>query len=223
MFWSELAASKKRGIGDRLREGAFWLIVAIAAYFFVTFLTYSPMDPGWSFVGERDSVHNLGGPAGAWLASVFYSLFGIFALLFPVMLVWSGWLILKERTEDNELNTPLLFLRWTGFALTIIGGCGLGALHLTDFGLGLSEGAGGILGKVLESLLVEALSPTGATLLLVAIFLSGVTLFTGISWFMVMDAVGSLTLGAVDRVTRFIEQRQEKRCLLYTSPSPRDS
>jgi DNA segregation ATPase FtsK/SpoIIIE, S-DNA-T family len=211
LSWSELAASKKRGIGDRLREGAFWLIVAVAAYFFVTFLTYSPMDPGWSFVGERDRVHNLGGPAGAWLASVFYSLFGIFALLFPVMLVWSGWLILKERTEDNELNTPLLFLRWTGFALTIIGGCGLGALHLTDFGLGLTEGAGGILGKVLESLLVEALSPTGTTLLLVAIFLSGVTLFTGISWFMVMDAVGALTLGAVDRVTRFIEQRQEKR------------
>ena len=74
---------------------------------------------------------------------------------------------------DSEYEQPpLLFLRWTGFALTIIGGCGLGALHLTDFGLGLTEGAGGILGKVLESLLVEALSPTGATLLLVAIFLA---------------------------------------------------
>ncbi|MGD9355725.1 MAG: DNA translocase FtsK 4TM domain-containing protein, partial [Chromatiales bacterium] len=211
MSWRELANSKTRGIGERLREGAFWLIVAIAAYFFVAFLTYSPMDPGWSFIGERDSVKNLGGPAGAWFASVFYSLFGIFALLFPVMLVWSGWLILKQRTEDDELNTPLLFLRWGGFVLTIIGGCGLGALHLTDFGLGLTEGAGGILGKVLETLLVDALSPTGATLLLVAIFLSGVTLFTGISWFMVMDAVGAMTLGVLDRIYRIREQRMEKR------------
>ena len=211
MSWRELANSKTRGIGERLREGAFWLIVAIAAYFFVAFLTYSPMDPGWSFIGERDGVKNLGGPAGAWFASVFYSLFGIFALLFPVMLVWSGWLILKQRTEDDELNTPLLFLRWGGFVLTSIGGCGLGALHLTVFGLGLREGAGGILGKVLETLLVDALSPTGATLLLVAIFLSGVTLFTGISWFMVMDAVGAMTLGVLDRIYRIRERRMEKR------------
>ena len=144
MSWRELAASKKRGIGDRLREGVFWLVVAFAAYFFVTFLTYSPMDPGWSFVGERDSVHNLGGPAGAWFASVFYSLFGIFALLFPVMLVWSGWLILRERTEDNELNTPLLFLRWTGFALTIIGGSGNDTFTGTSGSDVISGGAGGM-------------------------------------------------------------------------------
>ena len=213
MSWSDLANSNERGISDRLREGAFWLIVAVAAYFFLTFITYSQDDPGWSYQVERENVHNLGGAAGAWFADVFFSLFGIFAFLFPVMLVWSGWLILKERTVDDHMNTPLLTLRWSGFALTIIGGCGLGALHLRDFGLELAEGmgAGGILGKVLESLLVDALSPTGATLLLVAIFVAGVTLFTGVSWFMVMEAVGGLVLGVIDQTLSWFRKRQEQK------------
>ena len=211
MSWSELANSNERGISERLREGAFWMIVAVAAYFFLTFITYSQLDPGWSYVGEREDIHNLGGVAGAWFASVFYSLFGIFAFLFPVMLVWSGWLILRERTVDDHMNTPLLTLRWSGFALTIIGGCGLGALHLSDFGLKLAEGAGGILGQVLESMLVNALSPTGATLLLVAIFVAGVTLFTGVSWFMVMEAVGGLVLGVYDQILSLFKKRREQK------------
>ncbi|MBG7601853.1 MAG: DNA translocase FtsK 4TM domain-containing protein [Gammaproteobacteria bacterium] len=198
-------------MSERLREGAFWMIVAVAAYFFLTFITYSQLDPGWSYVGEREDIHNLGGVAGAWFASVFYSLFGIFAFLFPVMLVWSGWLILRERTVDDHMNTPLLTLRWSGFALTIIGGCGLGALHLSDFGLKLAEGAGGILGQVLESMLVNALSPTGATLLLVAIFVAGVTLFTGVSWFMVMEAVGGLVLGVYDQILSLFKKRREQK------------
>jgi S-DNA-T family DNA segregation ATPase FtsK/SpoIIIE len=187
------------------------MIVAVAAYFFLTFITYSQLDPGWSYVGEREDIHNLGGAAGAWFASVFYSLFGIFAFLFPVMLVWSGWLVLRERTVDDHMDTPLLTLRWSGFALTIIGGCGLGALHLSDFGLKLAEGAGGILGQELESMLVNALSPTGATLLLVAIFVAGVTLFTGVSWFMVMEAVGGLVLGVYERVLSWFRKRQEQK------------
>ncbi len=211
MSWSELVNSNERGISERLREGAFWMIVAVAAYFFLTFITYSQLDPGWSYVGEREDIHNLGGAAGAWFASVFYSLFGIFAFLFPVMLVWSGWLILRERTVDDQMNTPLLMLRWGGFALTIIGGCGLGALHLSDFGLKLAEGAGGILGQVLESMLVNALSPTGATLLLVAIFVAGVTLFTGVSWFMVMEAVGGLVLGVYDQILSLFKKRREQK------------
>ncbi len=209
MSWSELANSNERGISERLREGAFWIIVAVAAYFFLTFITYSQLDPGWSYVGERDGIHNLGGAAGAWFASVFYSLFGIFAFLFPVMLVWSGWLILRERTVDDHMNTPLLTLRWSGFALTIIGGCGLGALHLSDFGLKLAEGSGGILGQVLESMLVNALSTTGATLLLVAIFVAGVTLFTGVSWFMVMEAVGGVVVGAYEHILSWFGKRHE--------------
>lgn len=211
MSWRELANSHQRGISARLREGAFWLIVALAAYFFLTFITYSQHDPGWSYVGEREEVHNLGGAAGAWFASVFYSLFGIFAFLFPVMLVWSGWLILRERTADDHMNTPLLTLRWSGFALTVIGGCGLGTLHMSDFGLQLAEGAGGILGKVLESLLVDALSPTGATLLLAAIFVAGVTLFTGVSWFTVMEAVGGVVLGIYERTLSWFSKHREIR------------
>lgn len=200
-----------RGIRERLREGAFVLVIAIAAYFLLAFLSYSPDDPGWSYVGERNGVHNAGGPAGAWFADVFYAFFGIFALLFPIMIVWSGWLFMKERTPDDHLNTPLFLIRWSGFALTIISGCGLGALHLTDFGLGLSHGAGGIFGKTIAPGLVEALSPVGGTLLLAALFLAGLTLFTGLSWFALMDWIGGMTLDFFAWIQRLFELHKEKQ------------
>ncbi len=200
-----------RGFRERLREGSFVLIIALALYFVLSFVTYSPTDPGWSFIGERGEVHNIGGPVGAWFASVFFALFGIFAFLFPVMIIWSGWLFIKERTDDDHLNTPLFFLRWAGFALTLLSSCGLGTLHLMDFGLGLTEGAGGIVGKEIAPGLVAILSPVGATLVLVAVLSAGLTLFTGLSWFVVMDWVGEMTLALVARIRHLFELLLDKR------------
>jgi len=51
----------------------------------------------------------------------------------------------------------------------------------------------------------------GGTLLLLALFLSGVTLLTGLSWFWLMDVTGKYTLLAYDRVKALIVSLQEKK------------
>jgi len=180
----------------RLREGAVLLLIAIAAYFLTSLVTYSPDDPGWSFTGHREYVQNAGGPAGAWLADVFLYLFGFLAYLFPIMVGWSGWLIIKERTTDDAVNIHLIALRWLGFLITLGAGCALAAMYVSQFNVAMPVGAGsgGILGTFLQMELVGVFNRTGSTLLLLALFLSGFTLFTGVSWLLVMDMLGGMTL-----------------------------
>ncbi len=201
-----MAQAKQRGVvdspvihvGRRLREGALLLLVAAALYFILSLVTYSPGDPGWSFTGPREQVLNAGGPVGAWLADVFLYLFGFFAYLFPVMVAWNGWLMVKETRPDDSVNIHLIAFRWLGFFITLASGGALAAMHVSSFQVPLPAGAGsgGILGNFIQAELVDIFNRTGSTLLLLALFLSGFTLFTGVSWLTIMDGLGGITLGA---------------------------
>ncbi len=176
-----------------LREGALFVFGAIALYLAVSLGSYSQTDPGWSHSGVVSVVENTGGVAGAWFADVFLYLFGYFSYLFPIMVAYSGWLLFKGREQDDVVPMAEFGLRSGGFVLTVTAGCGLATLH---FGspTELPLNAGGILGDVIGSGLVAPFSFLGATLFLLALFLTGVTLFTGLSWLWLMDVVGRLSL-----------------------------
>jgi S-DNA-T family DNA segregation ATPase FtsK/SpoIIIE len=186
-------------LNKRLKEGAFLLLLAISAYFVLSLVTFSPEDPGWSFVGAREVPENAGGPVGAWLSSVLLTLFGYLAYLVPVIIAWSGWLLFRDREESKETDYQLLIFRWLGFFITLMAGSGLATMHVTAQTL-LPEGPGGILGKALESSLVDVVSPVGSSLFLLTLFMVGFTLFSGISWLTVMDAIGGLVLNGFRRL-----------------------
>ncbi|MCB1858710.1 MAG: DNA translocase FtsK 4TM domain-containing protein [Gammaproteobacteria bacterium] len=178
-------------VGRRLREGALLLLLAVAAYFLLSLANYSPEDPGWSYTGSRDHIENAGGPLGAWFADVLLTLFGLLAYLFPIMIAWSGWLLFKERNPDDSVNVHLFALRWSGFLVTLAAGSALASLHLTGVQIDLPGQGGGILGTYIQETLVSMFSFAGSTLLLLAVFFSGFTLFSGISWLLVMDRIGA--------------------------------
>ena len=194
-------------LSKRLREGAFVILLFIGLYFLLALVTFSPEDPGWSFVGNREHALNSGGPAGAWFASVLFSLFGLLAFLFPVMIVWSGWILFRER-NDEHVDYHLLIVRWLGFFLTVAAGSALAALHVSPI-MDLPEGPGGILGQALKSVLVDVVSSSGGSLLLVATVLVGFTLFSGISWIAVMDGIGGLVLGGYRKLKGSLRIKKE--------------
>ncbi|MBZ0071031.1 MAG: DNA translocase FtsK 4TM domain-containing protein [Gammaproteobacteria bacterium] len=185
-----LAHHVSRGV----REGALIVLSAIAVYLLVSLLSYSSSDPGWSHSGPRGAVQNVGGVAGAWFADVFLYLLGFLAYLFPVMVGYSGWLVFRGQTSDGDIDYRTLALRWLGFLLTVGTGCALASLHFDIRAGVLPLSAGGILGELLGAVLTEPFSLVGATLLLLALFLAGVTLFTGLSWLALMDRTGRWTL-----------------------------
>jgi len=182
-------------VSHALREGVMWSLFCLSGYLLLSLFTYSPQDPGWSYTGPTMNVLNSGGPAGAWFADVFYYLFGLFAYLFPVMLSWNAVLIFRRRNPDDTVNLNLVLVRWLGFFVTLASGCALAALHASQLGADLPTGTGGVLGGSLGSYFETTFSRSGSTLLMLALFLSGFTLFTGVSWFTVMDLLGGIALG----------------------------
>jgi S-DNA-T family DNA segregation ATPase FtsK/SpoIIIE len=185
--------------GPRWREGAFIGISAACLYLLLALVTYSASDPGWSATGSGGAVRNLGGPTGAWLADVFLSLVGWAAYLFPVMLGYRALVIFLERYQPGPFDWTHVSIRLLGLVLVMVAGTALAALN--DSGQSaLPQGAGGILGQAIGSAFAGAFSAVGSRLILVAVFLFGVTIFTDLSWLRLMDRLGAATLGGVARL-----------------------
>ncbi|MHA7817523.1 MAG: DNA translocase FtsK [Pseudohaliea sp.] len=185
--------------GPRWREGAFIGISAACLYLLLALVTYSSGDPGWSATGSGGAVRNLGGPTGAWLADVFLSLVGWAAYLFPVMLGYRALVIFLERHKPGAFDWTHLSIRLLGFVLVMVAGTALAALN--DSGQSaLPQGAGGILGQAIGGAFAGAFSAVGSRLILVAVFLFGVTIFTDLSWLRLMDRLGAAALGGLGRL-----------------------
>jgi S-DNA-T family DNA segregation ATPase FtsK/SpoIIIE len=74
---------------------------------------------------------------------------------------------------------------------------------------------GGILGMWLSDAMAGSMGLLGSTLILLAVFLAGITLFSGVSWFRVIDAIGEAAFllydWVQDKVFALIESGQEKK------------
>jgi S-DNA-T family DNA segregation ATPase FtsK/SpoIIIE len=190
-----------------LREGTLWVLGAFGLILLLALLSYSPHDAAFSDTGEPGPVNNWIGPVGAWLAGFFFFLFGRPAYLFPLMLAYSGWLVHKDQLLPDARSRVNSLLRAAGFVLTLLTSCGLATLHWD--GTGFPNSAGGVLGELIGNGSAQGLSFLGATLLLLGLWLAGVALFLGVSWFKIMDQIGALTLKGADWAVAKLEQHRE--------------
>jgi S-DNA-T family DNA segregation ATPase FtsK/SpoIIIE len=186
--------NKKKPIKHGLREIVLIFFCFVGLYLFVSLLTYSGADPGWSHSGPVEEVRNKGGVAGALFADIFFYLFGYFAYLYPLMVGYIGWLIYQGHHHDILAEPRSLIIPGIGFVLTLTAGCGLAIVHFMAESALLPTHAGGILGLWVGNGLVSIVDRLGATLILLAVFFTGVTLLTGLSWLRLMDTLGYHTL-----------------------------
>jgi len=193
---------------NALRESALWVLGALALIMLVALVSYDPRDPGFSQTGDGLPLRNRIGSGGAWFADIAYSLFGAPAYLLPAVMVLAGWLVFTMRKLPGPLDRAILGTRLAGFLLTLLTSCGLGTLH---FAAGaLPQSAGGALGEIVGRGLAGSLGSVGATLLLLALWLAGVSIFTGLSWLAVMDATGRVILDGIDRLRTLGRQVRER-------------
>lgn len=196
------AASKPatRSDGGRLfrilREVGLIVLAVVCLFLLIALVTFEPTDPGWSRAAEVESIANSGGVIGAWIANILLYICGYVAYLFPFALAFSGWQLYRS-SRQGELPDPLhVVLAVAGFLLALVGACGLAENHFA-MGAGVpaeTAGAGGILGDAAGSGLLTLFGATGSALILLSMFLAGITLYSGLSWFHVMDRIGRWTL-----------------------------
>ena len=191
---SELALPMSTHVVHRLKEGILIAVGGIALFLLLALWSHHPSDPGWTHTGSSDLVRNQGGLVGAWVADITLYLFGQFAYLFPLMVIYGGWIVFREGAEEFFSDYFTLSVRFVGFTFTLVTGCGLFWIRANGALAELPHQAGGILGDVTAVAAFAAFGPVGGVLLMIAVFFTGVTLFTGLSWAWLMDTVGAYSL-----------------------------
>jgi S-DNA-T family DNA segregation ATPase FtsK/SpoIIIE len=186
----------------RLQEGLSILLTALAAYLFIALVTYQPEDPGWSHTGMASTVFNAAGKTGAWISDVLYSLFGYVSHLFPMAILFLAVLLFQnkvktEAPKNHKLFKPFLWsIRSIGLSFLLIASCGMCAMkwgHKTI----LPMHAGGVVGDWAKVQMIGHFNLLGASVLFVAIWSVGLTLFTGISWVTLFERTGQFGFLAI--------------------------
>ena len=190
-----------------LREAGWIVLLATGAYLALILASYSRGDPGPFFSGTGAPVANQGGVAGAWLAEALLYMFGLSAWWWVALALY-GILRLYRRVEAWELlNRRTLAVSLAGFALLLAASASLEAMRLHSLAAALPYAPGGVLGKVLSDSIATGLGFTGGTLLLLALLAAGLSLFTGLSWLRVAEALGT----GIEAAFAFARSRFEAR------------
>jgi len=191
---TDLGETLSRG----LREAALLAYLAVALFFLIALVTFDLEDAGWSHSGSGKPLVNGGGAVGAWLSDFSLSLFGMTAYLFPFLLAGYGHSLYKGEHAQTPANLLSRTLRWLGLAAAMGAGAALADIHLVRIPLALPETSGGILGQEIADLVLGAFGRTGTSVLLLTVFLAGVSLYLGMSWLGLVDAIGKYSLLVLD-------------------------
>jgi S-DNA-T family DNA segregation ATPase FtsK/SpoIIIE len=196
----------------RLVRESWWLLV-VAAFLWLALVlaTYTKSDPGWSFSGTGAPVGNRGGAFGAWLADLLLYLFGLSAwwwVAAGVVLVIAGYR--RIGRPDLALEHPLR-LAVPGFALVLLTSAGIEALRFYRLPATLPLAPGGAIGDLAGNGLARFVGFNGATLLLLALFAVGWSLFSGMSWLRLMERIGAAIENGFGWARRRAEEREDRK------------
>src|SRR5215213_1790814 len=138
------------------------VLVAAAALLMLSLVTYDSKDPSWNADGPRQEVSNIIGVAGAYLGDFFLQLFGLAALVIPVLLVLiAARAFFSDRAEvpiPKAVGATLLLVALSGF-LALFPRLGLAILDNT-------RSNGGAVGHIIENALASSMNTIGAAIIL---------------------------------------------------------
>src|SRR5450830_446121 len=168
----------------------------------------APISCSWCWVTSRTSSR---------CKDILFMVLGYFAYVFPLLLAIKTYQIFRQRHEPWQWSGWLFSWRLIGLVFLVLSGAALAHIHFHQ-PFGLPAGAGGALGESLGNLAKNALNIQGSTLLFIALFLFGLTVFTDLSWFKFMDVTGKITLDLFElfqgAMNRWWSSRVERKQLV---------
>ena len=203
----EAPVSAKQLQHANLVREAWWLgLVLVGLFLAVILITYNGEDPSWSHTASASlassaadsaAIHNAGGAVGAWLSDMLLYLFGFSAWWWVILAFYSMWLV-YERLELSISERPFLIFNLVGFGLLILASSAIESGHLVRLPASLPLENGGMLGNAMDSILRSMLGYTGSTMVLLLLAAIGFSLFTGWSWIMMTEKLGTGVINAYD-------------------------
>ena len=194
-----------------LRESWWLAFLAVALYLLLVLLTFHKGDPGWSHSVGTDQIGNAGGLVGAYVADLLLFMFGISAYwwvaLCGALVLWSFRRIETITETDRRSHVVMLI----GFFVLLTASCGLESLRLYTLRAELPGTPGGALGALVGSGLAMVAGFTGGTLLLLLLLAAGLSLFTGISWLLVIERLGDWSERFYAYVVAKVQERADRK------------
>lgn len=207
---SSPAQQQEKSSPKGIREIKAIIWVLLGTCLLIALFSFSPTDSAWGYLSDAP-IANYIGPAGAWSADFLIRFTGYAAFVVPIFLFLQVfWLFHKEKPLLGVLGRSVSAL------VVIVSLAALAALHFSQPSPDISNGAGGIIGLEVGKATTHFFGVVGGSLLLLSIFLIAVTLSTGLSWFWLLDTVGSQTLSIGEAVTalvlgKFAEFKQKRQ------------
>ncbi len=200
--------SKKQIHG--LREVALILLSALAIFLFTALVTYNESDPAWSHSTLSKEISNASGIVGAWFADVSYFLIGYLAYIIPLLILGLGWRVFRGKQQAHSVNGLQILLAVIGAVLVVATSAGIASMHFASAATILPANNGGVLGSVIAQTTMTVFNATGATLILLALLLTGIGLL-GVSWLKMMDSIGAFLVDAWLRFKEYLENRSANK------------
>ena len=164
-----------------------FLCLGSALYIFISLLSYSALDPSFSSVTSlSDSVNNLGGPFGAYLSDVLFSVAGMGAYLILFIASFAAIRLLFFFKPKNNLYK---FIKISSATILVLSFSTICEYYFSgDF---FPQGSsGGILGEIIFTNLSNIFGVVGSLLFIFIFMLITTSLTFSFSWLTVIDLVG---------------------------------
>jgi S-DNA-T family DNA segregation ATPase FtsK/SpoIIIE len=159
-------------------------LCALGVLLALCLLSYRPNDPSWNTASAAET-HNLVGRVGANVADLLFQAVGLAAYLLPLLLLAAAW----RRFRTRRIRAPLS--RVTGLLTLVLAASALLALSSIGPLIDKSFRPGGVAGTLIAEVLAGALNTVGASVLLVALALTGLLLATNFSFVRAWEQLGS--------------------------------
>ena len=173
-----------------VREGLGIALLGAAAFLFLALFSYCPeTDPGFfqSISPEPQKVKNLGGPVGAYGASLLKETLGLGSYFVVALVAWMAIPVIRGRSlrmAPWKIPVGLFTLIWVS---TLI------SLALPDRP---SANQGGIVGQQMAEWLLEALHPAGSYLLIIVVLILSVAALGELAFLAGLKTLGIFALRA---------------------------
>jgi len=160
-----------------LREIAAVALILGAILMAVALISHHPMDPSpFRTQTAHDTPLNLVGWLGASVSAFLLGVFGVSAVLLPILAAVLGWFLLRQHVPDG--------LKWVGIGwllvlMSIPGLVGLLCSEVSFKGGALS--CGGLIGHATGDLLGGLAGPVGRVIILIFFIIAGLLLVSGLS------------------------------------------
>ncbi len=160
----------------RLRESVLIIGIALSGYLLSV------------LIGLQTTTNNNGGSFGFFIAHSLMAACGYLAFLIPLALLYASYLIFRTAIFVASEAYPKLLWRLIGFSFTLLSLCSIFDIGIDPIQHSIS--AGGYLGAWFCNLWFDWFGLSGSIVILITLFLTGISLFTGLSWLKAFEYLG---------------------------------